>query len=142
MLSLDLRPRNFDDIVGQKHIIQTFKNRSKNLNFPQVMLMEGETGSGKTTTAQIIAQLLNCKSPIENPDGTKCACQTCPSCLDIISGRFNRDVQVIDCAGMAKEDVLKLKDKLAISPMYDKNKILILDEAQNLGNATTKGALL
>jgi len=142
MYSLDLRPRNFNDIVGQKLIIQNLKNRSKTMDFPQVILLEGSTGSGKTTTAQIIAQLLNCQAPITKEDGTHEACQECPSCKDIISGKFGRDTRVFDCAGMVKEDVLGLKQKLSVSPMYDKNKIFILDEAQNLGNATTKGALL
>jgi DNA polymerase-3 subunit gamma/tau len=142
MLSLDLRPRFLDDIVGQKNIVKELKTRSKTLNFSQTMLMEGSSGIGKTSTAQIIAQLLNCKAPVTNPDGTKSACQTCPSCLDVISGKFARDIQIIDCSEMDKESVLALKERVCVSTMYDRNKILILDEAQNLGTAKTKGALL
>jgi DNA polymerase-3 subunit gamma/tau len=129
-------------MIGQPVVTKDFKARSKDLSFPQVMLLEGPTGSGKTTSALIIAQLLNCLSPVKQPDGTLKACQECPSCKDILAEKYGRDIKIFDCSDMNKDDILALKDKFTIKPMYDKNKIFILDEAQNLGSAKSKGALL
>ena len=139
-LPIVYRPRKFSDMVGNNKTVESLKEYSIK-GFPKVMMFEGFTGTGKTTSSLIAAMTINCHSPkIEEKE--KIPCGQCSSCKDIINGSFGRDIKTIDASGMSKEDILSLKEKLSISPMYDKNKIFIIDEAQQLGSEKTKGALL
>jgi len=141
MYSLIYRPHIFENMKGQKGIIGEFKNRSKKLNFPESMLFEGESGSGKTTAALIIAALINCSNPIKLDNGEHQPCGECASCKDIRSEKFYRDVTFFDASNMGKADVVSIEKIVNVSPMYDKNKIIIIDEAQELSKAS-KGATL
>ena len=135
MLSINNRARVLSDMIGQKMILFEMRNRSKNTDFAQSMIMEGDTGSGKTTLALIIAALLNCKNPVLNEEGYLDPCGECVSCIDIKSEKFHRDVFLLDASAMGKESVLDLQKKSNIQPLYDKNKIYIIDEAQALSKA-------
>lgn len=135
MLTLDNRARKLSDMVGQKLIIHEMQNRSKEKEFAQSMIMEGNTGSGKTTLALIIASLLNCKEPVKNEGGYFDPCGECVSCQDIYSEQFHRDVFLYDASAMGKDDVLNLQKKASIQGWSDRNKIFIIDEAQALSKA-------
>jgi len=145
MLSLKYRPFSFEEMVGLRIILDELKNRSNNLNFPQVSLYEGQSGTGKSTIARIVAALLNCKNPktVQDKENTtfRMPCGECPSCLDIKQERFKRDVYVLDASSMSKDDVIGIRKLVVTSPLYDKNKIIIVDEAQELSKAG-KGATL
>ena len=141
MLTQSLRPFKWDDIVGQKGIVKEMKKRSKTMEFPEVMLFEGASGTGKSTMAFLIAALLSDKNPIINKDGTKDPNPESPSSKAILDMRFNRDVLYKDASNMSKEDVLNLQREVANAPMFDGVKVVIVDEAQNLGFAS-KGATL
>ena len=141
MFSLEFRPHLFEDMVGQKGIIGEFKNRSKKISFPEAMLFEGESGSGKTTAALIVAALINCTNPKKLKNGEHQPCGKCASCKDIKNEKFYRDVTFFDASTMGKGDVVSIEKIVNVSPMYDKNKIVIIDEAQELSKAS-KGATL
>lgn len=141
MLTQTLRPFSWDTIVGQKGIVKEMKQRSKTMEFPEVMLFEGPSGTGKSTLAFMIAALLSDKNPIIHKDGTKDPNPESPSSKAIIDMKFNRDVLYKDASNMSKEDVLSLQREVSNAPMYDGVKVVILDEAQNLGFAS-KGATL
>lgn len=128
-------------MVGQEGIIREMKKRSKTLDFPEVMIFEGETGTGKTTLAYIISALLNDPNPIINEDGTKSPNMESPQVINIFNEKFQGDVHFFDASSMNKDDVLGLERIVASSPMFDKNKILIIDEAQELSKAS-KGVTL
>lgn len=140
MYSTKYRGNLLSDIVGHKKIMFEMKKRSKDLNFPEVMILEGESGSGKTTLAFIVSKLLNCKNPIDH-NGYKEPCNKCESCRDINNENFSRDVSFYDASSMSKEDVSNLNDIVDTYPLSDKNKILIIDEAQELSKSG-KGATL
>jgi len=140
MLSISERPFSYNDMIGQKGILFEMKNRSKTINFAPVMLFEGETGTGKTTTALITAALINCKNPIDKGE-YKDPCGQCPSCKSILEETFNRDTYFFDASQMAKEDVLKVENLARVVPLHDRNKIFIIDEAQELSKSG-KGATL
>lgn len=141
MLIHDYRPRKFEDMIAQKGIIGEFKNRSKNMNYSEAMILEGESGSGKTTAALIIASILNCSNPIILANGEHQPCGECASCKDIQNEKFYRDVTFFDASSMKKDNVISIEQIVSTSPMYDKNKIIIIDEAQELSKAS-KGATL
>jgi DNA polymerase III subunit gamma/tau len=142
MYSLVYRPKTFNDVFGHSSIVNEFKNRSKeNNNFADVMILSGNSGSGKTTSAFIIAKLLNCKNPVKQEDGHFEPCNCCESCKDINEERFARDIYFKDASQMGKAEVIDLNNIANQYPMYDKNLIFIIDEAQNLG-VQAKGATL
>ncbi len=141
-LVLDNRPFSLDKMIGQRGILKEMKKRAKTLNFPQVSIFEGESGSGKSTMAFIIAAMLNCNRSYE--DGKVCPgspIYVCPSCADIQAERFRRDVHYLNAANMSKDDVLAIENIISICPMYDKNQIVIIDEAQELSSKAFGAAL-
>lgn len=135
MLSKKYRPFKFSDVVGQDFIISELKKRSINMNYNDVLLFSGPSGVGKSTAARIVAALLNDPNPLINPDGTKDPNPESPSSRSILEERFDRDVHFFDASTMGKEEMIKLKGFLSMAPMYDKNKIIIMDEAQALTSA-------
>ncbi len=141
MYSTTYRPFSFPDIAGHTGIITELKNRSKEQNFPQVMIMEGNSGTGKTTIGLIIAGILNCLKPIKHDDGSYSPCGICESCKNIRDEKFTRDIYFLDASSMSKDDVLNIQNIVNTCPMYDKNQIIIIDEAQELSKAG-KGATL
>lgn len=141
MLTLDDRPFCFDDMIGQKNIIGEMRKRSKTMDFPEVMLFCGASGTGKTTLALIISALLNDPNPIRLTDGSYKPNPDSPSSKDILNTLYHRDVIFKDASSMNKDDVLDLNEIVSTAPMFDKNKILIIDECQELGKAG-KGATL
>jgi DNA polymerase III subunit gamma/tau len=140
MYSLTHRGQEFDDIFGHDKIVNEFKRRSVDLNFPDVMILSGLSGSGKTTMAFVIAKLLNCKNPTNKEDGYH-PCGVCESCIDVQQERFARDVYFKNASEMGKDAVNDLGELVNNYPMYDKNVIVIIDEAQLLGSSG-KGATL
>ncbi len=140
MFSLEKRPFSFDEMVGNKGTLAEMRNRSLTKNFPQVMFFAGESGSGKSTLAFIIGALINCKNPIKT-EGQLSPCGECPYCKSIKDERYRGDFHYFDCSSMSKDDVTKINQIVASSPMFDENKIIILDEAQELSK-TGKGATL
>ena len=141
MLTQSLRPFSWNEVVGQKGIVKELKKRSKDMSFPEVMLFEGASGTGKSTMAFIVAALLSDRNPIVHEDGTKDPNPESLSSKAVIDMRFNRDVVYKDASNMSKEDILALSRDISNAPMYDKVKVVIIDEAQNLGYAS-KGASL
>lgn len=135
MLTVDQRPFKFSEMIGQKGIISEMKKRSKTMNFPEVMIFEGQSGTGKTTLAYIIASLINDPNPIINEDGSKDPNPESLSSKAVRSERFNRDIKLYDASSMGKDDVLSLGQSIQNAPLYDKNKVIIIDEAQELSKA-------
>jgi DNA polymerase-3 subunit gamma/tau len=136
-MSIGSRPRRFDDIFGQPSVVKEMNSRKVGHNWPQAILLKGMTGTGKTTTAQIIAMSINCKMPQPNGD----PCCGCPSCKSIIEERFDRDTHMLDGGSSSKDEVIDFASMADLSPMYDKNAIFIIEEADQLSPAA-KNSLL
>lgn len=128
MLTLDRRPFSFKEMIGQKTILREMETRARKMDFPEVMLFCGPSGTGKTTLAYIISALLNDKNPLHDADGTPEPNPESPSSKDIINTRFVRDILFKDASSMSKDDVLSLSSEVASAPMYDKNRVVIIDE--------------
>lgn len=132
------RPRTFPEIYGQPVVERELIPRSKDDNWPLAMLLKGSTGVGKSTAAFIIAMTLNCQNQDENGN----PCQTCVSCKSIISEKFDRDTVVLDGSAFSgKDDVIEFSQIADTAPMYDKKRVLIVEEADQLSTAA-KNAML
>jgi DNA polymerase III subunit gamma/tau len=128
-LSITSRPRKFSDVIGQKSVVSECMSRKKENKWPTATLLKGPTGTGKTTIANIIAMTINCKKL--DAEGNPC-CE-CPSCKSIIQEKFDRDTIVLDGSSSDKENVIDFSQLADTAPLYDKEKILIIEEADQLG---------
>ena len=93
VLALKYRPQTFDELIGQKVIAESIFNSIKLNKVPNAYMFLGIRGSGKTSTARIVAKALNCKNGVEN----LCTKDFCESCQSIIDGN-NIDILEIDAA--------------------------------------------
>ncbi|MBQ2696684.1 MAG: DNA polymerase III subunit gamma/tau [Clostridia bacterium] len=117
------RPMVFDDVAGQEHITKTLKNEIKTGNLAHAYLFCGTRGTGKTSTAKILARAVNCLNP---KDGNPCnECEICKGILD----DSILDVVEMDGASRNKvENIRELIDDVAFLPTRTKKKVYIIDE--------------
>ncbi len=124
VLALKYRPQTFDELIGQKVIAESIFNSIKLNKIPNAYMFLGIRGSGKTSTARIVAKALNCKNGIES----LCTKDFCESCQSIIDGN-NIDILEIDSASKTSvDDVRELIEFSRYKPTSAKYKIFICDE--------------
>ena len=127
VLSLKLRPQRFDEVVGQTHITRTLQNAIGLDRVAHGYIFSGPRGVGKTSTARILAKVLNCKNPQENNP-----CGTCINCAEITQGS-NLDVQELDGASNRGIDEIRdLREAVKYPPNNGKYRIYIIDEVHML----------
>jgi len=123
------RPQTFSDLVGQDTVVKTLSNAIELDKVAHAYLFTGSRGTGKTSTARILAKSLNCiEGPTVNP------CGKCPSCVDIANSN-SIDVIEIDAASNGSVEAARnLIDKVQFMPVAGKYKIYIIDEVHMLSN--------
>ena len=124
------RPLTLDQVVGQRHVTQTLRNAMASGRIAQAFVFAGPRGVGKTTTARILARMLNCeKGPTPDP------CGQCDACVEITEGR-DMDVLEIDAATHTQVDNIRdvIISGLAMLPVRDRRKIFIIDEVHQLSS--------
>jgi DNA polymerase-3 subunit gamma/tau len=129
------RPKTFEEVVGQKHLIRILENSVSGGKAAQAYLFSGMRGVGKTTIARILAKAVNCADPEKPP------CNVCASCREIIE---NRSVDVVEIDGASNthvEDVHHLREKVLYLPLSGKYKVYIIDEVHMLSNAAFNALL-
>ena len=121
------RPQTFDDVVGQMAVTQTLKTQIQSGRLSHAYLFTGSRGTGKTSSAKILAKAVNCENPIDgNP------CNHCKACLAIDSGSC-MDVLEIDAASNnGVDNVRDLRDDAIYSPSQVKMRVYIIDEVHML----------
>ncbi|RKX18398.1 MAG: DNA polymerase III subunit gamma/tau [Candidatus Zixiibacteriota bacterium] len=128
--ALKYRPQTFEDVVAQEHITKTLQNSIKNDRVGSSYLFCGPRGTGKTTTARILAKCLNCNNgPTPEP------CGECPACIEITAGS-SLDVLEIDAASnTGVDDIRQLRENIRYMPTSGNKRIYIIDEVHRLSGA-------
>lgn len=127
VFALKWRPKSFDEVIGQNHIISTLKGAIQNNRLAHAFLFAGPRGVGKTSTARILAKALNCKAgPTQDP------CQKCPSCIEISEGRSLDVIEIDGASNRGIDEIRVLRENVKFAPALGKYKIYIIDEVHML----------
>ncbi|SFE76904.1 DNA polymerase-3 subunit gamma/tau [Sulfitobacter brevis] len=141
VLARKYRPETFADLVGQDAMVRTLKNAFEADRIAQAFIMTGIRGTGKTTTARIIAKGMNCIGLDGNGGPTTTPCGQCKPCIGIAEGRFF-DVLEIDAASSTGVDNIRDLNAMANTrPAEGRYKIFIIDEVHMLSTAAFNALL-
>lgn len=130
-LYLKWRPTSFDDMVGQEHIVRTLRNSLKTGRIRHAYLFSGPRGTGKTTSARLLAKALNC----HDADPEKRPCNVCPACIAVNEGRYLDLIEIDAASHTGVDDVRDLRDKIAFSPGEGQYKVYIIDEVHRFSGS-------
>ncbi len=123
VLARKWRPKTFEDMVGQGHVLQALTNALDNNRLHHAYLFAGTRGVGKTTLARILAKCLNCEKGVSSTP-----CGECSACVSIDEGRFV-DLIEVDAASRAKVDETRdLMDNVQYAPSVGRYKVYLIDE--------------
>ncbi|HKO27920.1 MAG TPA: DNA polymerase III subunit gamma/tau [Solirubrobacteraceae bacterium] len=121
------RPRTFDDVVGQEHVVRTLRNAVEQGKVHHAYLFVGSRGTGKTSMAKILAACLNCTNgPTTSP------CGVCDSCVAIANATSLDVIEMDAASNNSVDDIRDLRERVAYAPVSGRHKVYILDEAHML----------
>ena len=130
------RPQNFEDVVGQEHIVRTLKNQIENNNVGHAYLFTGTRGTGKTSTAKIFARAVNCENSINQEP-----CNECEVCKDILHDNIMDVVEIDAASNNSVDDIRELRENVKYSPTKAKYKVYIIDEVHMLSQGAFNALL-
>src|SRR5258706_3541653 len=141
VLARKYRPRSFEQLVGQPHVVQALVNALESQRLHHASLFTGTRGVGKPTVSRILAKSLNCTGPDGQGGITAHPCGICAACRDIDSGRFVDYIELDAASNRGVEEITLLLDQAVYKPVVGRFKVYIIDEVHML-STTAFNAML
>jgi DNA polymerase III subunit gamma/tau len=133
----EFRPHLWEQVVGQDHIVHTLQNAIRSNRIGHAYLFAGPRGTGKTTTARLLAKAANCL----DEDLAKRPCDKCDFCRAVNENRFLDLIEIDAASNTSVDDVRDLRDKINFSPSQGRFKVYIIDEVHMLSTAAFNALL-
>ncbi len=131
------RSQTFDEIIGQQHVTQTLTNALHMNRVAHAYLFSGPRGTGKTSTARLLAKAVNCLAPqvADRP------CNHCEICTAVAEGRLMDLIEIDAASNTGVDDIRDLRDKVGFRPAQARIKFYIIDEVHMLSNSAFNALL-
>ena len=136
VIARKFRPQVFGDVVGQNHVTQTLQNSLKNNRLPHALLFTGPRGTGKTSSARILAKALRCPNVKDF-----IPCGVCESCVEIAESRSVNVIEIDGASNNGVDAIRELRDTVSYMPTSGKYKIYIIDEVHMLSTSAFNALL-
>jgi len=131
------RPHLWEEVVGQDHIVQTLRNAIAQERVGHAYLFGGPRGTGKTTSARLLAKAVNCL----DTDLTNRPCDKCANCVSVNEGRFMDLIEIDAASNTSVDDIRDLRDKVGFAPSQGHFKVYIIDEVHMLSTSAFNALL-
>ncbi len=141
VLARKYRPRSFETLVGQEHVVRALANALTQQRLHHAYLFTGTRGVGKTTVSRILAKALNCTGADGNGSITASPCGVCDACRDIDSGRFVDYIELDAASNRGVEEITQLLDQAVYKPVLGRFKVYMIDEVHMLSNTAFNAML-
>ena len=130
------RPMNFEEVVGQEHITRTLKNQIMASRVGHAYLFNGGRGTGKTSSAKILARAVNCLNPQEGEP-----CNECEICKSALAGTLTDIVEMDAASNNSVEDIRSIREEVNFLPTKAKYRVYIIDEVHMLSTGAFNALL-
>ena len=141
VLARKYRPRTFEEMVGQEHVVQALANALTTQRLHHAYLFTGTRGVGKTTVSRILAKSLNCQGPDGQGGITATPCGVCQACKDIDAGRFVDYTELDAASNRGVDEVQSLLEQSVYKPVQGRFKVFMIDEVHMLTNTAFNAML-
>lgn len=130
------RPQTFEDLIGQEHVVRTLRNALRLGHLHHAYLLAGPRGTGKTTTARLLAKAVNCLAPMEERP-----CDQCEICLAVSAGRLMDLVEIDAASNTGVDNVRELLERVNFQPAQARYKVYVIDEVHMLSTSAFNALL-